>query len=265
MWLEKSIRGWFCVTLALALLAGCASTKRISTQQQDLDNLQREIQFLKEQNAKYQRELDNLSARLDEAQRKSREEKADLAAQIEDLTQQLDAVRGLYKDTNYRITALSQGAPAVESPETDAPQGAGGVDSAAGANGNRAAISEDSRELYNTAYRDLIRGNYQLALHGFRQFMQQYPNTDLSDNAQYWIGEVFYAQGRFSDAIQEFEKVLKWYRDGDKTPSALLKIGYAYINIDEQEQGRLYLEEVIRDHPDSDEANLARGRLAALE
>ena len=54
--------------------------------------------------------------------------------------------------------------------------------------------SDEGQRRYETAYRDLQRENYQLALINFRSFLEEYPQTRLSDNAQYWIGEIFYAQ-----------------------------------------------------------------------
>jgi tol-pal system protein YbgF len=247
----------------LMLSAGCSSQKRVRAQQSEMDTLRRELRYLKDQNSQLRREFDALQKQLSEQELNIKQSKADLSAQMLEVSQQVQAVQNQLQDINYRITAVTQrgGAGAYQPPTGF---------STADSNSTPAEESpslglDESRELYNTAYRDLIRGNYQLALQGFRQFMQEYPNNELADNAQYWIGEVFYAQGRFPDAIQEFEKVVKLYRSGDKTSSAILKIGYAYLSIGETEQGKIYLEEVIKDYPDSQEANLAKGRLATLE
>ncbi|MFQ5863855.1 MAG: tol-pal system protein YbgF [bacterium] len=249
------------------MFVGCASQKRFSSTQIEMDNMRRELKFLKDQNSQLRRELDDLKRRLAEQELTIRQDRADLATQIEELSQQVEAAQYQLKDTNYRISALIQRLGTVPSLESVREFIPGDVDTlSAKETIQRPPIRVDqSRELYNTAYRDLIRGNYQLALHGFRQFLQQFPNSDLSDNAQYWLGEVYYAQGRFSKSIEEFEKVVKWYPNGDKVPSAMLKIGYAYISLDEREQGKLYLEEVINDYPDSEEANLAKGRLATMK
>lgn len=247
---------------SISLFLGCASSKRISSQQAELDNLKREIRFMKQQNSQFQRELDNLSKKLNELELANRQDKADLGTKFDEVLQQVEELRNQIQDISYRITAVKQRGGL--SGTFDSSQG--GFQSGADTSGGQSTMGVDeSRELYNTAYRDLIRGNYQLALQGFQQFMQQFPNSELADNAQYYIGEVYYAQGRYQNAIEEYEKVSKWYRQGDKTPSALLKIGYSYINIDEPEQGKLYLNQVIKDHPDSEEANLAKGRLASLE
>lgn len=246
--------------VALILFAGCSSQNRVRAQQSDLDNMRREIRYLKDQNSQLRRELDDLKKRLSEQELSIKQSKADVSAQMLEVSQQVQAVQNQLQDINYRITAVTQKSGGnIYQPPTESAASDDTSQTSAPALG-----MDESRELYNTAYRDLIRGNYQLALQGFRQFMQQYPNNELADNAQYWIGEVFYAQGRFPNAIEEFEKVVKLYRNGDKTASAILKIGYAYLSIGETEQGKTYLEEVIKDYPDSQEANLAKGRLATL-
>lgn len=251
---------WFALLLLAPVIFGsCASQKRISSRQTEIDNLERELKFYKEQNSQFRRELNDLMKRISELEFADRQNKADLTTQIDELRQQLNALRNLIQDTNYRISDLNKktGPPrGTTARYTSAPDDT--LDS------SQSLPVDSSRELYNTAYRDLIRGNYQLAMQGFRQFIQLYPNSDLTDNAQYWVGEVYYAQGRYPNAIEEYEKVVRWYKNGDKIAAALLKIGFAYININEIEQGKLYLEEVIEDHPESDEANLAKGRLASL-
>lgn len=248
--------------VSLTVFSGCSSQTRIRSQQSEMDNLRRELRYLRDQNSQLQRELDDLEKRLAEQELNIKQTKADLSAQMLEVSQQVQAVQNQLEDINYRITAVTQksGLTPYQPPISSAAS-----DDTAKTPAPSVLGLDESRELYNTAYRDLIRGNYQLALQGFRQFMERYPNHELADNAQYWIGEVFYAQGRFPNAIEEFEKVVKLYRSGDKTASAILKIGYSYLNIGETEQGRIYLEEVVKDYPDSQEANLAKGRLATLQ
>ncbi|MFQ5770549.1 MAG: tol-pal system protein YbgF [bacterium] len=255
---------WF---FALLLMLGCASQKRFNAHQSEIDNLRREIKFLKDQISQLRRELDEFKKPISEQELVIRQNKADLASQMAEVTQKLEEVQNQLQDTNYRITALMQRSGRVlpeSTPTENIPSATDTLTSIAPTSTQPIAVDQ-SREMYNTAYRDLIRGNYQLALQGFRQFIQQYANSDLADNAQYWIGEVYYAQGRYANAIEEFEKVIQRYRQGDKVSAALLKIGYAYISIEEIEQGKLYLEEVIQEYPDSQEANLAKGRLASLK
>jgi tol-pal system protein YbgF len=252
---------------SLTIFTACASQKRVQSYQVETDNLRRELKFVKEQNLRLRRELDEVKKRLAEQERISQQNKADLATQIEELSQQLEVIQNQLQDTNYRMNTLSRklGYPPVSKPTFEFEQPGADTTTSPKEESPLSFGVDESREFYNTAYSDLIRGNYQLALQGFRQFLERYPTTDLSDNAQYWIGEVYYAQGRFQKAVEEFGKVISLYPNGDKVPSALLKIGYAYISMDDYEQGKLYLQEVVREHPDSEEAKLAKGRLTTLK
>jgi len=257
---KKRATLFFVLMLLVSItLVSCSTGRRISRQQVELDSLKREVNYLRDQNSQLRRELESLKKQLAEQELTGRQTKADLMSKLSEVTDQLEAVRNQLEETNSRMNRLRQSGQL--GPGTTSNQNVPGTDTS----GTTSSVGADeSRELYNTAYRDLIRGNYQLALHGFQQFVRQYPTSELIDNAQYWLGEVYYAQGRYPQAIEEFEKVVRWYPDGEKTPSALLKIAYSYLNIEEIEQGKLYLEEVMKEHPQSEEANLAKGRLATL-
>jgi len=123
---------------------------------------------------------------------------------------------------------------------------------------------EEGQRLYETAYRDLQRENFQLALINFRSFLADYPQTRLSDNAQYWIGEAYYAQGQFNQAIEEFRKVIDDYPGQDKVPGAHYKIALCFINLRDTVTARRYLTYVIEHYPGTREARLAEERLATL-
>ncbi len=132
---------------------------------------------------------------------------------------------------------------------------------------NAAMAAADARKLYDQAYLDYQRGNYSLAVLGFREYLRRNPSTDLSDNAQFWIGECFYAQRDFTSAVQEFQKVVDQYPRGNKVPAALLKIGYSYLQLGDKASARRYLKAVIDQYPNADEADTARNKLrsAGLE
>jgi tol-pal system protein YbgF len=125
-------------------------------------------------------------------------------------------------------------------------------------------ISVDPDEIYNTAYLDYTQGNYDIAIDGFKRYLQLFPDTELSDNAQYWIGECYYTKKLYSDAILEFEKVITNYPEGNKVVSALYKIGLAYQSNNETSKAKQYYKRVFDQYPTAAEANLARERYNSL-
>lgn len=122
----------------------------------------------------------------------------------------------------------------------------------------------DPDELYNTAYLDYTRGNYDVAIDGFKRYLQYFPNTELSDNAQYWIGECYYTKKLYPDAVLEFEKVLNNYPDGNKIVSAIYKVGLAYESMNENKKAKQYYKRVFDNYSNTSEAKLARERYNSL-
>jgi tol-pal system protein YbgF len=124
--------------------------------------------------------------------------------------------------------------------------------------------AEDPVQVYQSAFRDYQRGNYDLAIAGFRDFVSRNPNSELSGNAAYWIGESLYSQKKYREAIQQFDSVVTRYPKSDKVAGALLKKGYGYIALGEKSQGIVQLQYVVHEHATSPEAALARQKLKSL-
>ncbi|MBI1818951.1 MAG: tol-pal system protein YbgF [Nitrospirae bacterium] len=121
------------------------------------------------------------------------------------------------------------------------------------------------QEAYNQAYNDFVKGNYDLALIGFQNFIQQFPASALIPNAYYWMGESNYSKKEYLKAVENFDKVGRDYPKHDKTPSSILKEGYAYLEMGEKLRGKSYLKKVIELFPRSDEARLAKERLSLVK
>jgi tol-pal system protein YbgF len=116
-------------------------------------------------------------------------------------------------------------------------------------------------QLFAAAYGDYSRGNYDLAISEFRQYVETYPSSEMADNAQYWIGEALYAKGQFANAIAEFDKLAQMFPKGDKVPAARLKKGMALVEMGQEEAGRAEFQSLIKLFPRSNEAALARQQL----
>ena len=121
----------------------------------------------------------------------------------------------------------------------------------------------DPENAYNAAYADLSAGRYDLARQAFGEYLKHYPDTERSDNAQYWVGECLYATGDFDGSVVEYAKVAERYPKGDKVAAALLKTGYAHARMNRPEDAKKSFRQVVLRYPKSDEARLAKERLAA--
>ncbi len=120
-------------------------------------------------------------------------------------------------------------------------------------------------QAYYTAYSDYVKGNYSLAIAGFRDFYEKNRNSPMADNALYWIGECYYSLGRYEDAIREFDSLINNYPKADNILAAYLKKGYALIELRRYLEAKSVLKELIRKAPLSEEAKLAEQKLKTLE
>ncbi len=121
--------------------------------------------------------------------------------------------------------------------------------------------SFDPGELYDLALRDYQRGDYDVAVRQFTQYIEYFPDSDLADDAQFYIGDSYYTQSLYTPALDAYEKLLDTYPDGSKVPATLLKIAFIKVARNEPSEARSYLERVIGEFPDAEEAQLARMRL----
>jgi tol-pal system protein YbgF len=118
--------------------------------------------------------------------------------------------------------------------------------------------------LYVLAKEKFDQGEYERARELFEAFLEQYPKSDKADSAQFWIGEVYYREKWYEKAILEYQKVIEGYPTGNKIQSALLKQGFAFANLGDTANAKLILKELVRKYPDSNEAKIAKKKLAAL-
>ncbi|MBI3007350.1 MAG: tol-pal system protein YbgF [candidate division NC10 bacterium] len=128
-----------------------------------------------------------------------------------------------------------------------------------------AVLGATPDEVYKAALNDYTKGNYDLAVNGFKTYMQLFPKTSLVSNAQYWLGESYYSQGKYPEAIREFEAVIKNHPGSNKVPSAMLKQGYAYLELRETSRGTAVLRELMKRFENSREARLAQERLRQVQ
>jgi len=127
------------------------------------------------------------------------------------------------------------------------------------------ASPTSASNLYRDAYETLQKGDMEGARRKFEAFLKQYPNTELSDNAQFWIGETYYQKKDYEKAILEYEKVIVTYPEGEKVSSALLKQALAFLELGDKTNARNLLKRVIDRYPQSDQAEMAKKRLETLQ
>lgn len=119
----------------------------------------------------------------------------------------------------------------------------------------------NAEQLFAAAYADYSRGNFDLAISEFRQYVETYPSSELADNAQYWIGEILYSQRKFTDSVIELEKVAVLNPKGDKTTVALYKRGLVLLEMGRKDEGVAQMLALVKNYPRNPEAGMATQQL----
>lgn len=126
-------------------------------------------------------------------------------------------------------------------------------------------VRTDKESLYAAAYELFREAKYDKSREGFENFLKQYPETEFSDNAQFWIAECFYFEKKYEKAIIEYDKVVKNYPEGNKVPFALLKQGLSFEKLGDKASAKLLLQQVIRDFPNTSQSRIARTKLLEIK
>ena len=166
--------------------------------------------------------------------------------------EELNNIKDSLNKLNDRITNM---------PAAPAGSPAGNAGDAPPPRNSESSLTQDPSSIYYAAYSDYIKENFDLAIEGFRQFIRNFPESGLADNSLYWIGECYYAKKKYQDAINTFNELLNKYRDGDKAPAAILKKGYALLEMSRQSEGIAILKELISRFPLSEESSLAQQKI----
>ena len=107
--------------------------------------------------------------------------------------------------------------------------------------------------------------NYGPAASAFEQFLATFPDSELADNAQYWLAEAHYVTQQFDLALSEFEVVIESFPESRKVPDALLKIGYCNYELERWEDARESLTRVQAQYAESTAARLAGQRIQRMD
>jgi len=122
------------------------------------------------------------------------------------------------------------------------------------------ADKADATAMYEQAYSFLKDKKYDAAEMGFTDFLDKYPAHALAANAWYWLGESYYARGKFDKAARTFAESYQKFPKGPKGPDNLLKLGLSLNGMGKKQDGCLALNQIAKDYPTGADAILARAK-----
>src|SRR5919198_6321536 len=260
--------------LATLALTACAQDRDIAILRNDMERMNRQLMQMQVSQEVSQSKPRELAQRELEGERRNI---ADMKAGLDELRQQVSVLTERLDASNVqmsrRVGALeakvNPGASASPPGSRPGPSGTGQTslpgappgDLPSSAPPAGAPSSAEAKQVYQAAYGDYQRGKFELAAQGFRAYLEQAPNGDVADTAQYYLGESLYSGKDYRSAIAEFERLVRDFPQSSQVPSALLKTGEAYYVLKDNVQGRRVLRTLIEKYPTSNEAKLAEAKL----
>ncbi len=244
--------------LAAALAAGCALPPEEDPVLLKLDELDQRVGSI--ERVVRNESLLQIASELELL----REEVRELRGHTEALQHEAESAatrqRDQYLDLDQRLQSLERRTRGGE-PVPAAPADAGQAPTTGLAPVPSGASDRDS---YQAALELLRQGRYPQAEAGFTQFLAEFPDSELGDNAHYWLAETHYVNREFETALAGFRTVLEKYPNSRKTPDALLKAGFCEYELQRWADARASLEAVVEQYPDSTAARLASQRLERM-
>ena len=253
----------------------CLAASPLFAANKDIERLAIQIAALQGQLTELQRSGEETRAELRRLAELVAEQNALLRKAAADKRQQDESMSVGLRELSERVSELAetlesiktQTAAALPPPSDPAAAaatlagGAPGTPPAGGGSSPPVVPVQAPRELYSQAYADFAKGNYDLAMQGFAEYLRAYPGTDFADNAQYWIGECQYGKKLYPEAIDAWNLLLKDFPSSDKLPDARVKKGMALERLGRRSQALVEYRFVVDRFPTSQAARIARERL----
>ena len=127
-----------------------------------------------------------------------------------------------------------------------------------------APLLQGEQQAYQDAFNLLRELRYDKATLAFRDFLKKYPNGRYAHIAQYWLGEASYAQGKFKQAIKDYQALIDNHPNSPKLAEAMLKIGYSQYELKNYKAAQTSLEQLIKTYPGTTEAGQAKNLLKKI-
>ncbi|MBR5346871.1 MAG: tol-pal system protein YbgF [Deltaproteobacteria bacterium] len=245
----KRRSNWLWIIAAI-MLGGCAFSQEETALKRDLDEMKSRLAYLEQRaasesqasqgQANMQADLDNLRVELQTVRGQLADQERQNAQLKEELTTQIN-------NTKKTVERAPAPAPAKTVTKEEQPE------------------STDAEDVYKQALaRIRENGDYSGGRKALQGFVKTYPDNSLVPNALYWIGETYYAEKDYENAIVQFQKVLDKYPQHAKAAASLLKQALSFQTMGDSNSALVLYDKVVASYPTTSEAGVARQKASAL-
>ena len=245
--------------------------KDIQILKQQIQNLDKKIDSNREEISSIQKQLTEI-LKLSQLSRSEQVglliEQKKIPAQYQVLLQKFNSISfELAKITEKLIGMEQTASPSEETLEDTGNKKSGGEETSAEIEEQPIATPPPDlspQQVFNMARSDYLKGNFQLAVEGFAIYREHFAESPLADNALYWIGESFFSQNKFEEAIQKFNDFILIYPNGDKIAAAYLKKGISLMKLNKKDEAISVFRLLISKFPLEEETKIAQQKIKEL-
>jgi tol-pal system protein YbgF len=219
----------------------------------------------------------DLRQRLDQTGEAQRAEQARTAEQFDqlrrsllELNTQLDLMRGEIARLRGRNEELTREIAELQRRQTDIVQGVeerfrSVEPQKAVVDGKEILVRPEERRDYEAALDIFRKGDFNNAAAAFDSFQRRYPGSGYAESVLYWLGNAHYGRRDYKEALAAFRQLVTAAPNHPRAPEAWLSIAMCQIELKDRPGARRTLEDLIKNHPQSEAAREARERLSALK
>ncbi|MDD5208804.1 MAG: tetratricopeptide repeat protein [Elusimicrobiales bacterium] len=224
---------------ACLFASGCVATQQDMLQMQSqMDDLNTSLTNMQKNQAELAVKMEDLSKNLNS----SSESMKDISGQMDRLTTRLDEIdNSMNKRVNAIGATIRKQQEAVETSLLPA-------------------------KIYNDAYNAYLNNNFDGAATGFKSYLSKFPAGEMAEGSYFYLGESLYLKERWQDAALAYANVLEKFPQSARVPAARLKYAMALLKLPEDKKAEAlkYLQSVVKDFPQSQEAKTAKDYIDRL-
>ncbi len=277
----------YLILFCLTILSGCATRQDVTVLNDRLIGLEQEAKTVIKKQKQFESFFDTQDKTIDKKDQSLRGHYAQLKQQLGLLREELQSLSGRLEEVEF---ALNQGKALTNKVTDQYKNNISQYNKEITNNTDRIAILENylnieatakkgdqkielsdknkvpksAKDMYNVAKKRFDNGDTEGAFSLFRTFLKKYSKSSRADNAQFWIGEIYFKDKWYEKAILEYQKVIDKYPKGNKVPAAYLKQGMSFGFLKQKSNARLIYRELIKKFPKSSEAKVAKKKLGNL-
>lgn len=265
---KRFLYSLFCLSLVF-ILSGClATTNQFVDLKDEIYQLQLKLNEVQKNQADLSSKMDTLTTSMDSLISKLDEttnSMSNLGSRLDDVESNLSRKMNRFAEpvcpAPVKVSTVTASAPQqpAATPAPAAPAPASEPAPAMELDSSSSGIAPS--RIYQLAYSDFSKGKYELAAAGFVSYLNDYSKGELADEAHYYLGESYYGEGKWSEAQAEFDATLKNFPKSGLVPAARLKKALCLEQMSNTKDMLTILKALVKDFPDSPEANTAKEKL----